>query len=116
MFLKLSHVEVRYPGQMQPAVHDVSLNLEAGQIGVLIGPSGCGKTSLLRAIAGLENVSGGEILLSDRVVSRLRSSGALAGRAWRRAGGLDRYRDVSRSRYGAWAWSFKITLCFLIYP
>ncbi|MEY4448404.1 MAG: Fe(3+) ions import ATP-binding protein FbpC 2, partial [Pseudomonadota bacterium] len=64
MFLKLSHVEVRYPGQLQPAVHDVSLNLEAGQIGVLIGPSGCGKTSLLRAIAGLENVSGGEILLS----------------------------------------------------
>lgn len=74
MFLKLSHVEVRYPGQLQPAVHDVSLNLEAGQIGVLIGPSGCGKTSLLRAIAGLENVSGGEILLSGRVVSQINAT------------------------------------------
>ena len=69
MFLKLSQVEVRYAGQTHPAVQAVSLNLEAGQIGVLIGPSGCGKTSLLRAIAGLEPLSGGQVLLSNRVVS-----------------------------------------------
>jgi iron(III) transport system ATP-binding protein len=44
----------------------VSFGLQAGDIGVLIGPSGCGKTTLLRAVAGLEPVSGGEIRLGDR--------------------------------------------------
>ncbi|MEY3134730.1 MAG: Fe(3+) ions import ATP-binding protein FbpC 2, partial [Pseudomonadota bacterium] len=54
MYLTVSHVDVRYSGSATPAVKGVSLQLKAGQIGVLIGPSGCGKTSLLRAIAGLE--------------------------------------------------------------
>ena len=70
MFLTVSNVDVCYAGQTKPAVHNLSLSLEAGQIGVLIGPSGCGKTSLLRAIAGLENVAAGQIQLSDRVVSQ----------------------------------------------
>ena len=70
MFLTVSHVEVCYPGNAKPAVNDVSLQLKAGQIGVLIGPSGCGKTSLLRAIAGLEPVCAGSVQLSDRVVSQ----------------------------------------------
>ena len=70
MFLKVSQVDVRYAGQSRSAVQGVSLQLEAGQIGVLIGPSGCGKTSLLRAIAGLEDLNAGQIELSDRVVSR----------------------------------------------
>ena len=51
------------------AVHGVSLGLHAGDIGVLIGPSGCGKTTLLRAVAGLEPVSSGEIRLTKSVVS-----------------------------------------------
>ena len=70
MFLTVSNVDVCYAGQIKPAVHNLSLNLEAGQIGVLIGPSGCGKTSLLRAIAGLEDVAAGQIQLSNRVVSQ----------------------------------------------
>ncbi len=70
MFLTLQQVDVHYAGQQRPAVQGVSLILQAGQIGVLIGPSGCGKTSLLRAIAGLEPVSAGQIELSDRVVSQ----------------------------------------------
>lgn len=70
MFLKVSQVDIRYAGQSRSAVQGVSLQLEAGQIGVLIGPSGCGKTSLLRAIAGLEDLNAGQIELSDRVVSR----------------------------------------------
>jgi len=69
MFLTVSHLDVCYPGNAKPAVQGVSLQLQAGQIGVLIGPSGCGKTSLLRAIAGLEMVTNGSIQLSDRVVS-----------------------------------------------
>ena len=69
MFLEVSHLRVAYAGRPQPAVRDVSLGLNAGDIGVLIGPSGCGKTTLLRAVAGLEAVSGGSIQLADQVVS-----------------------------------------------
>jgi len=69
MFLEVAQLQVRYAGAAQPAVNDVSLGLRAGDIGVLIGPSGCGKTTLLRAVAGLEPVSAGEIRLSGRVVS-----------------------------------------------
>ena len=69
MFLELRQLDIRYPGSTAPAVQGVNLSLKAGDIGVLIGPSGCGKTSLLRAVAGLEPVSGGQVLLSDRVVS-----------------------------------------------
>ena len=70
MFLTVSHVDVCYPGNAKPAINGVSLQLKAGQIGVLIGPSGCGKTSLLRAIAGLEPVAAGTVQLSNRVVSQ----------------------------------------------
>jgi ABC-type glutathione transport system ATPase component len=58
-FFKLSQLQVRYAGQQPAAVRDVSFGMRAGDIGVLIGPSGCGKTTLLRAVAGLEPVSGG---------------------------------------------------------
>ncbi len=73
MFLEVSQLQVRYPGRHQPAVAGVSLGLRAGDIGVLIGPSGCGKTTLLRAVAGLEPVTGGEIRLSGQTVSSLGS-------------------------------------------
>ena len=69
MFLEVSQLEVRYAGRAQAAVHGVTLSLKAGDIGVLIGPSGCGKTTLLRAVAGLEPVTGGEIRLTQSVVS-----------------------------------------------
>ncbi|BEP93313.1 ABC transporter ATP-binding protein [Acidovorax sp. sif1233] len=69
MFLEVSQLEVRYAGRAQAAVQGVTLGLHAGDIGVLIGPSGCGKTTLLRAVAGLEPVSGGEIRLTKGLVS-----------------------------------------------
>ena len=69
MFLEVSQLEVRYAGRAQAAVKQVSLQLQVGDIGVLIGPSGCGKTTLLRAVAGLESAAGGEIRLSGAVVS-----------------------------------------------
>jgi iron(III) transport system ATP-binding protein len=74
MFLNLSHLSVQYAGRTQSAVADVSFGLEAGQIGVLIGPSGCGKTTLLRAVAGLEPVSAGQISLGGSVVSTAQQS------------------------------------------
>ncbi len=69
MHLELTQLSVRYEGRPTAAVDEVSFGLPAGGIGVLIGPSGCGKTTLLRAIAGLERVSGGEVRISGRVVA-----------------------------------------------
>jgi len=53
------------------AVDRVSLSVTSGQLLVLVGPSGCGKSSLLRMIAGLEEVSEGEIRIGDRRVNDL---------------------------------------------
>jgi len=68
-FLTIEHLSARYPGQPQAAVEGVSLALAAGEIGALIGPSGCGKTTLLRAVAGLERVEAGSIVLGGEAVS-----------------------------------------------
>src|SRR5438132_5589880 len=52
------------------AVHDLDLYVRDGQLLVLLGPSGSGKTTILRCIAGLEEPTGGEVLIGDRVVTR----------------------------------------------
>ena len=51
------------------AVSDLSLDVRDGEFLVLVGPSGCGKTTALRMIAGLEEISGGEIAIGGRVVN-----------------------------------------------
>lgn len=51
------------------AVDDVSLAVKEGEILSLLGPSGCGKTTILRAIAGLEDIDEGEILLDGKVIT-----------------------------------------------
>ena len=52
-------------------LHGVDISIRDGEFVVLVGPSGCGKTTLLRMLAGLENISGGEILIGDRVVNHV---------------------------------------------
>jgi putative spermidine/putrescine transport system ATP-binding protein len=59
--LILENVEKRYGSAC--AVKDVNLHLPEGKLVCFLGPSGCGKTTLLRMIAGLETLSGGEIRL-----------------------------------------------------
>lgn len=49
-------------------IHDLTLSVEDGELLVLIGPSGCGKTSILRAVAGLDGTSGGDILFDGRTM------------------------------------------------
>jgi multiple sugar transport system ATP-binding protein len=49
----------------------IDLRIEDGDFAVILGPSGCGKTTLLRSIAGLEDVSSGTIRIGDRVVDDL---------------------------------------------
>jgi ABC-type Fe3+/spermidine/putrescine transport system ATPase subunit len=51
------------------AVDDVSFDVKSGELLTLHGPSGCGKTTTMRAIAGLERIDAGEILIKDRVMS-----------------------------------------------
>ena len=53
------------------AVSDVSLTVEDGEFLVLLGPSGCGKSTLLRMIAGLELPTQGDIVIGERVATRL---------------------------------------------
>ena len=53
------------------AVDRVSLAVESGELLVLVGPSGCGKSSLLRMIAGLEEITEGDILIGGRLVNGL---------------------------------------------
>ena len=58
----------RYPDGT-PAVVDLDLNIRDGEFLVLVGPSGCGKTTALRMAAGLEEISGGRLMIGDRVVN-----------------------------------------------
>ncbi|TKB75845.1 MAG: ABC transporter ATP-binding protein [Nitrospira sp.] len=66
--LDLRHVTCAYEAG-RPAISDVSFCLHRGEILCLLGPSGCGKTTTLRAIAGFEPVTSGDIFLSGRLVS-----------------------------------------------
>src|SRR6201982_440583 len=53
------------------AVRDVNLTIRDKEFMVLVGPSGCGKTTTLRMVAGLEQITSGEIAIGDRVVNDL---------------------------------------------
>ncbi|PTY37422.1 hypothetical protein BGP77_13015 [Saccharospirillum sp. MSK14-1] len=67
MLLRLDQVQCRYGDK--PVVDDLSLTVERGEICALLGPSGCGKTTLLHAIAGFVQPSGGQIELDGRCIA-----------------------------------------------
>ncbi len=52
-------------------IRDFSLEIDSGEFAVFLGPSGCGKSTLLRMVAGLESLSGGEILLGGKRIDTL---------------------------------------------
>lgn len=53
------------------AANDINLIIEDGEFVVLVGPSGCGKSTTLRMIAGLEEISSGELYIGDRLVNKV---------------------------------------------
>jgi osmoprotectant transport system ATP-binding protein len=61
-------VTKRYPGQVTPAIEDLSLDVEAGEICVLVGPSGSGKTSALRMVNRTVEITEGDILIGGTSV------------------------------------------------
>jgi multiple sugar transport system ATP-binding protein len=66
----IDQVDKIYPDGTE-AVSSVDLDIEDGSLMVLVGPSGCGKTTLLRMVAGLEDVTAGTIRIGDRVVNEV---------------------------------------------
>jgi multiple sugar transport system ATP-binding protein len=66
----LSHVGKVYPDGTE-AVRELDLEIGDGELVVLVGPSGCGKTTALRMVAGLEEITSGEIRIGDRVINDL---------------------------------------------
>ena len=66
--LQIRNVEKGY-AEAQGILKGVSLDIEKGEVVVILGPSGCGKSTLLRCINGLETIQSGEILLDGEVIS-----------------------------------------------
>ncbi|MGP9791876.1 ABC transporter ATP-binding protein [Roseinatronobacter sp. NSM] len=68
--LQIRNLEKTYANAFK-AVHGINLDVNDGEFMVLVGPSGCAKSTTLRMIAGLESISGGDVVIGDRVVNRL---------------------------------------------
>ena len=67
--LSLKHIEKVYQGNSNPSVHDFNLDIEDKEFIVLVGPSGCGKSTTLRMVAGLEDITSGELYIDDKLVN-----------------------------------------------
>jgi osmoprotectant transport system ATP-binding protein len=68
--LEFDHVSKRYGGSDEAAIEDLTLEVPAGDICVLVGPSGCGKTTAMRMVNRMIDITGGDIRLDGRSVTQ----------------------------------------------
>ena len=66
--ISLRNIKKVYPGNVE-VIPDLSLEIKDKEFIILVGPSGCGKSTTLRMIAGLEEISGGELYIGDKLVN-----------------------------------------------
>ena len=69
--VRLLGVSKRYPGAASPALQKLDLEVDSGELIVLVGPSGCGKSTTLRILAGLEEATTGQVFIGDRDVTNV---------------------------------------------
>jgi multiple sugar transport system ATP-binding protein len=67
--LELCNVRKSYPGSAHDTLKDIDLKIDDGEFLILVGPSGCGKSTLMNCIAGLEEITGGEIRVDGADIS-----------------------------------------------
>jgi len=67
--INLKNLEKSY-GKIK-VIHDLSIDINEGELIVIVGPSGCGKSTLLRMVAGLEDINSGSILIDNKIVNEL---------------------------------------------
>ena len=72
--ISLNHIKKVYPGDIE-VISDLNLQIKDKEFVVLVGPSGCGKSTTLRMIAGLEEISDGEMYIGDRKVNDVAPKG-----------------------------------------
>ena len=70
--ITLNSVTKSYGGNA--VINDLNLDINDGEFLTLVGPSGCGKSTTLRIIAGLENQTGGDVAIDDKIVNNTRPS------------------------------------------
>ena len=68
--ITLKNIHKIYPGDVT-AVKDFNLEIQDKEFIILVGPSGCGKSTTLRMIAGLEDISKGELYIGDKLVNNV---------------------------------------------
>lgn len=69
MLLEVSNISVKYEESMGEVIHDVSLEVDSGEVVSILGPNGAGKSTLLRSIAGILNPSKGTITFNGEDIS-----------------------------------------------
>ena len=67
--LNLNHIHKKYPNAKHYAVEDFNLNIKDKEFIVFVGPSGCGKSTTLRMVAGLEDITEGQLKIDGEVVN-----------------------------------------------
>lgn len=68
-FIQFKNIDKQYANSAFKTIDDLNLDINQGDFVVMVGPSGCGKSTTLRMLAGLEDITSGELLIDNKVVN-----------------------------------------------